>query len=469
MSPDIEYKLASEGNVYLIAPAGYGKTELIAKAVALQDQGRVLLLTHTHAGVRSMRERLKRLGVSSRQYSIETIASWALNLAASYPGLSGITNNRPMQDEWKYIYNFARNVLQHRNIKSMINKSYAGVFIDEYQDCTKNQHEVVMTLADFLPVRILGDPLQGIFGFDDDPLVDWETDIFPYFKNLGQLQEPWRWKNNNPKLGNWLKEVRQSLLTGEEIDVQNAPKGSVSWIRNDQNAGRNACFGASRLQGSIVAIQKWANQAHLLASQLRGLYTSMEEIECKDLLKWAEDLDQADAINRCLIIIDGAGKCWTGLNGELRNIRNAIKEGRIPKSQKYPQVVDVFEKVIETPNDPIFLLIALRKCQSAGNILFRKELWQEMQRVMEVFQLGEFDNFKDTAWHIRNQARQQGRKLSSHIVSRTLLIKGLEFDHVIVVNADDLDDPKNLYVALTRCKKSLKILSSNPIMKRSLP
>ena len=466
MSDEIALQLASAGNAYLIAPAGFGKTELIARAVALQDQGKSLLLTHTHAGVRSMKERLQRLSVSTNQFRVETIASWALKLAASYPKLSGITNDQPAGNEWQEVYQYAKTALQHQNIRTVIKKSYAGIYVDEYQDCTKSQHALIMSLADILPVRILGDPLQGIFGFGDDPLIDWDVDVFPHFEELGQLQVPWRWKEINPELGNWLETVRTCLITGEEIDLRTAPNGSVTWIQSSQSAGRAACFDVSRLNGSIVAIQKWPNQAHTLARQLRGVYTSMEEIECGDLLSWARNLDQGDSRTRCMTLIDGAGKCWTGLNSELRSIRRAFEEGRVPRARKYPQVAEALSMVVETPENPKTLLLALRECQSAGRILFRNELWREMQRVLEVFQGGEFDSYEDVAWHIRNQARWQGRKLEHRLVSRTLLIKGLEFDHVVVINADDLDDAKNLYVALTRSKQSLTVVSSSPIIRR---
>jgi len=466
MSDEIAQQLVNAGNAYLIAPAGYGKTELIARSVALQDQGKSLLLTHTHAGVRSLKKRLKRLGVPANKYRVETIASWALRLAASYPKMSGITNDQPVGDDWREVYQYACTALTHINIRSVIERSYTGTFIDEYQDCTKSQHTLVLLLSEIFPVRILGDPLQGIFGFDGDPLIEWGADVFPYFEDIGQLEEPWRWKGVNPDLGSWLESVREKLISGEEFDLRNAPDGSVTWVQHSLSAGRKACYTASRLTGSIVAIQKWPNQAHTLASQLRGLYSSMEEIECRDLITWAKRLDQANPQELCLCIIAGAGKCWTRLNGELRSVRGAFEEGRIPRSRKYPLVVETLSMIIGSPDNPSILLSALRECRVAGDILYRNELWREMQRVLEVFQGDEFENFEDAAWQIRNQARRQKRKLERRLVSRTLLIKGLEFDHVVVVNADDLDDPKNLYVALTRGKLSLTIVSNSPIIKR---
>ena len=47
----------------------------------------------------------------------------------------------------------------------------------------------------------------------------------------------------------------------------------------------------------------------------------------------------------------------------------------------------------------------------------------------------------------------------------TLLLKGLEFDHVIVLDADKLRKKEDLYVALTRAKKSLTILSHSGVIR----
>ena len=49
-------------------------------------------------------------------------------------------------------------------------------------------------------------------------------------------------------------------------------------------------------------------------------------------------------------------------------------------------------------------------------------------------------------------------------VSRTLLVKGLEYDHAIVLDADKLDT-KQLYVALTRGSHRLTILSRQPVLR----
>ena len=96
--PDIASMLAEADRAYLIAAAGCGKTEEITKGVALSTNGRQLVLTHTHAGVRSLRNRFRALGVPSSQYHLGTIAGWALRCAVSYPSHSGITDLTPTGD-----------------------------------------------------------------------------------------------------------------------------------------------------------------------------------------------------------------------------------------------------------------------------------------------------------------------------------------------------------------------------------
>ncbi len=59
---------------------------------------------------------------------------------------------------------------------------------------------------------------------------------------------------------------------------------------------------------------------------------------------------------------------------------------------------------------------------------------------------------------VRNRSRRLGRILPRCAVGTTLLVKGLEFDHAVVLDTDAYD-ARNLYVALTRGAKSLTVTS----------
>ena len=61
---------------------------------------------------------------------------------------------------------------------------------------------------------------------------------------------------------------------------------------------------------------------------------------------------------------------------------------------------------------------------------------------------------------IRNHTRIVGRRPDQRVVSRPLLVKGLEYDHVIVVAADGYS-ASELYVALTRGRSSVTVVSKS--------
>jgi integrase len=69
----------------------------------------------------------------------------------------------------------------------------------------------------------------------------------------------------------------------------------------------------------------------------------------------------------------------------------------------------------------------------------------------------------DHAWQVRDERRQHGRRVDRRTVSRTLLIKGPEFDHALVLDAESLS-VNELYVAITRGSTSLTVLSAGPIV-----
>ena len=61
----------------LIAPAGHGKTYSIAQMISLVEAEKPqLILTHTHAGIASLKKKFREQGVSPKRYSIETICGF---------------------------------------------------------------------------------------------------------------------------------------------------------------------------------------------------------------------------------------------------------------------------------------------------------------------------------------------------------------------------------------------------------
>lgn len=199
-------QFVSKPKSMVVAPAGYGKTHAIAECLK-HTKGKQLILTHTHAGVASLKEKIQKQGVKYNQYRVETISSFAQKYVnAFYCG-----NDIPEQDGKAYfpfVIEKATKLFDITPIKDVIQATYSGLFVDEYQDCTIEQHDLIKALACILPTRVLGDHLQGIFGFSGQQLVDFEKDLMG-FERFPDLCEPWRWKDTNYDLGEDLKKNKR--------------------------------------------------------------------------------------------------------------------------------------------------------------------------------------------------------------------------------------------------------------------
>jgi hypothetical protein len=451
----------------MIAPAGFGKTHVIATAVAKYGGGRELILTHTHAGVDALRGRLARMGVPAKAYHLDTIAGWALRLAAAFPGTSRLPTTEPRtNEEYSGVYVAAARLLGLRPIREIIRASYSGAFVDEYQDCTLVQHGLALALVALLPCRIVGDPLQGIFDFGDNEAIRWDEHVSSAFDPVAGPTKPWRWCDANPVLGEWLHAVRECLKNQQGIDLREAP---VQWVdgsdpQTKASNQREACFRAARREGeSVVAIHKWPNQCHDVASGLNGKFSCVEAIDTKDLYEAARSLDTTCGYNRAVAVLDFAGKCITQVKTALKTIRNAFEAGRPPKVRKNAEVAQALLAVAKDDSLAAVehALLALVGVEKA--VVYRRELLGEMRKAIRAVMAGEASNLEDAVWVVRNRSRRLGRILPRCAVGTTLLVKGLEFDHAVVLDADSYD-AKNLYVALTRGSKSLTVVSKSSVI-----
>ena len=449
--------LAAAANVYLIAPAGCGKTELVAAAVAADPDRRQLVLTHTHAGVGALRRRLATYGVQKARARVETIAGFALRIACAYPATSGISARKPRGEEWADVYAAATRVLSTSVGREILSASYGAVYVDEYQDCVSDQHALVLALAAVLPTRILGDPLQAIFGFRNQQLVSWE-DIDTDFEQLPDLDTPWRWRDRNPELGEWLLSIRPTLLNGGRPDYRSGP------AKVDTNTDQSQVRVCGRMisERSVVAIRKWPRDAHVVASKLGGNFTSMEEMESRDLLTHAAALHNCTGPARALATIEFAKLCITHVGRQLATALTRLQQGELPTATTGASNQHAVAALRQVADDGGAAAIAGALAaieQLPDSKTYRLELFREMQNTLRLAPTMPEIGWGEVAWEVRDRARRDGRTFERRVVSRTLLVKGLEFDHAIVLDADELDI-NHLYVALTRGSRSLIILTS---------
>ncbi|MDD2300565.1 MAG: AAA family ATPase, partial [Fermentimonas sp.] len=224
----------SSSKSLLVAPAGYGKTYSIAECLRhTPDNQKQLILTHTHAGVASIKEKVSDRGVESSKYHIETITGFAQKYVLAFCDSAEI----PPQEEKGYFDTIIENAIglfSLDSVKRIVMCTYDGLFVDEYQDCTKKQHQIIKFLSEVLPTRLIGDGMQGIFDFNDT-LVDLENDLED-FSYRATLDIPWRWRKegNNEALGDSIKEIRAILESDNKVvDLRDYP--SITYYIINEN------------------------------------------------------------------------------------------------------------------------------------------------------------------------------------------------------------------------------------------
>lgn len=455
-------------NSFLISPAGYGKTFFISESVKSEsDASKVLILTHTNAGIEAIKSRLIKENVPTKKYSLSTIASWCLKYTTAFFVDSEFSNIDPVGNDWNQVYPAMEKILNLRNVKEIISSTYSKIYVDEYQDCTSIQNQIIIMLSKFISCTVVGDPLQGIFEFGKEKLVEMIPILTSEsFVRLKDLDTPWRWKNaNNDLLGNWLIDVRNKLETGVQIDLQHAPP-CVNYLQLTPANQRLACQNFLGVSESVVAIHSFPNLCHSAARNLGGRYQSMDEIEGKDLMKFCLDLESSQSSEKVLAIIKICCDIATTVSTELRPYILKIQQNQpINSLRKYPNLtLKILDYLHDSKVSKVKSLID--EILSINNVkVFRKELWIDLNRTIDLYETGSYSSLSKAAWHVRNNLRFSSKYKFSKTISRTLLIKGMEFDNAILLDADALDK-KNFYVAITRGTKSLTILSRSPIIKK---
>lgn len=443
----------------VVAAAGCGKTELIARVVAADPGQRHLVLTHTHAGVHALRDRLRRFDVTGERAAVSTVAAFALRLASALPATSELPTTTPTSDdEWRAVQRSAGRLPEVRAVAEMLRASYSSVLVDEYQDCTTTQHDLVRAIAQVLPVRVFGDPLQGIFNFAGD-IINWRRDVDPCFERLAELEVPYRWQDVNPALGAWLTGARHALLSGRPLPDDG---GVVMRGPAERPQQLDICRRRAREDaGRVVAIHGQPPQAHAFAQQLQGQYSSIEEMACESLMRTAATLDAAQEYERPVALLDFLANAASNVSRYLRSARRRYEQGQPATARDnspHKRAVDVLNTVAcsSAPGHAVRAIDSILQLPEVRP--YRRELLNEMRRALRYQADNPECSLQEAAWHARDLTRRMGRRLPRLTVGRTFLVKGLEFDHAVVLDASALRTPQQVYVALTRGARSLALL-----------
>lgn len=453
--------LALTDRASVCAPAGYGKTHLIGHALLAGPDRLHLILTHTHAGVHALRRRLALLGVPRNRYHVDTIAGWALQYAQGFPVTTKyVKPPTAFQEDWPAIYHAVANLLRNSPAGAVVNATYCGVYVDEYQDCSLPQHALITALASLVPCRVLGDPLQAIFDFAE-PTVDWHTDVLATFPALPPLVTPHRW-NHNPAFARWLQHARSRLEANQALTLKNGLPAAVRVVRPrtfpERMRAIQDAVNQSRGNGRLVVITQWPQQCHQLARQTPGVFV-LEPVDGDDFAHAATKLSAPTGAERVTNLLEFAATCFVGFDKQIQKRLAAAATGTLARrSAANREQIDALKAVLDVP-DPSPIPEALTSLANISGVrITRPELYYEIRRAFIAHREGGHATIHDALAATRQRTRQAGRRLTNQTIGRTLLIKGLEFEHAILLEAEKLNT-QNLYVAITRATHSLTMIT----------
>jgi len=480
----------------LISPAGYGKTHSIVECVK-HTTGKQLILTHTHAGITSIKEKVKKEDVASNRYHIETISSFAQKYVDSFYVGTDMPDQEKSKEYHPFIIEQATKILSSKIVQLTMSSTYTGIFVDEYQDCNKQQHEMIMTLGAILPLHIMGDPLQGIFDFNGEA-VNIETDL-AHFDKFPDLDVPNRWyqNNNNKALGDQIKAYRENLLNQEPIVLSNndeiglhvykVEEGDLFNSASDYRTKLNHIITNRRanpdLESLLIIVPEYEeikddgqkvnkgdiNQRAKLKGQID--YTKalilLEAIDDRSFYSLAKDADE---------IIDGINRSHNKIkrinNSFLKKIFGATEltewfnatgliNKRSPLDKAKTELVSTrFEAFLINPNGTTFHALIMEAKKQFKLKPKRQEVFRTLMETLRQSHYGTI-SVLEAMKNSRNHIRRSGRKIHGKCMGTTLLTKGLEFDTVVLIDAHRFDSPEHLYVAISRCCRKLVIFTTS--------
>lgn len=469
--------IQSKHNAAIIAPAGHGKTEMITDLVD-KLKGKKLVLTHTNAGVSALVQRINRKNIPKEKYSLSTISSFCMKWCDAYPKTAGIDYAVKITDAKYYsmVHTGAVQVFQNKWARKVLNTTFSCVIVDEYQDCVLLQHQLFVELNKTLPVYVLGDPLQAIFGFEEK-LVSWKDICF----DITQVETyPWRWENTNPALGQYLTQVRSQLcpgLSGKAVVLSTLPTQEGVYRIGTSALHDGSIFKIADQYETVLYLAKWEPDTIAFSKCSGGFFQHDEKQNLKDLYRFTELLDNDDNCTRVNAIFGFIGECSCRVSTELKSYEEHIKDGSFDfkRIKKYPEFGELIEQLHKFGGfDEMLAVLEWIKKESVFRI-HRRELFTEMQRSIRRAKDLHI-SITQAAQEIRMIPGNQSKYMSfRRLASRTLLSKGLEFDCVIIdlskvnQNKSNQYSSTEMYVAMTRAKRAIYFITDQDSVLLSAP
>jgi DNA helicase-2/ATP-dependent DNA helicase PcrA len=454
----------------VVAPAGCGKTQLIIDVLSIKRTKPYLVLTHTTAGVSALKRRLHKLSVPAVNYVVTTIDGWCLRIANSFPNSCPIYSS--MENERVFYPELRRIVLQCLNtgaLNQVIKSSYSKLLVDEYQDCNSEQHAMVVSLSSIIPTVVFGDPMQCIFDFRNAIMPNWELDVQNTFPLIGSLNTPWRWNNSgSPQLGSWVLDAREDLQQNRTVDLLTCPN-HVFWhpltgnnqtdLMNQHNA-QHSILNRFPTDSLLVIGSSVNEQSRHKYAQGSSRIEVVEKVNLESVIDAARQFDLLNGQALVAAILQVASLMLTNVQVQqtIRRIETILNgRNRVVATPMEQALCNVITN--GTRQNILFSLQQLELKQGAR--LYRGAAYTALKDAITLSISSPEKTIFESASIVRERVRQNGdRRVPNRAIGSTLLLKGLEADHCLILDAQGRGmNSRHLYVALSRGAKTVTIFS----------
>ena len=289
---------SDEPLVVIEAPAGCGKTyqgaNYAKRAAACLTNGRVLILTHTHAACGVF---AKKTRDQHRKVEIRTIDSLIVQIASAYhksldlppdPYSWARENGAGSFDQLGT--RVAQLLSHYPMISEALVQRYPIVIGDEHQDSSPDQHAIIMALNQAgARMRVFGDPMQRIYGGKSQAAVTADRARWDDLKSdgaYGELENPHRWCDGSPELGNWILGARHTLKDGGQIDLTGALPSGLQILFAENRAQQRTGFQLSTAQRAPLDVTVNSKAQILVLTGENDMVTSLRAFWNRRIPVW---------------------------------------------------------------------------------------------------------------------------------------------------------------------------------------
>lgn len=484
---------SDERLVVIEAPAGCGKTHQgadYASSIARAIDGRLLILTHTHAACSVFTERTR--GSGSR-VEIRTIDSLISRVAGAYhvglglPPDAGAWARRTVDGYAHLAVKVATFLDRHPMVAAALARRYPYVVCDEHQDCSGDQHAVGMALhREGARLRVFADPMQRIYKDKVMPggrsPADWDS-LARSAGAFEELETPHRWRDGCAELGAWTLEARRILKAGERIDLRTRLPRTVEIVIAENQARRYGDYQLATTDRRAIDAFERAHDSLLIMSHFSETAQNLRAFFGRRLPLWEghtrpalEGLIDATIAHRsdpemlAQALVEFMGQIGKGFSPSAfgdRLVREAAEGCTRPTKGKPAAIQAMARHIVDTP-DHRGVASALR---SLADLRRTHEDFKGIEldclaEFWEAVRLGGHADPEEGFANITHHRAHSRPKPPAKAISTIHKAKGLECDGAVVMPCDARTFPDTaesrclLYVALSRAKKRLLLVAS---------